>query len=118
MAGLLGRVGFARRIAKSLDHLGAYGLFNHGLLRRPADRFAPALSHLTIDQVVHQIPRNISSEMLAAPSDQYPFDAALVGVVHVSFQPVATEHVPCDLDHDVIGVGARVLAVAREALQA
>nr|GEU28526.1 hypothetical protein [Tanacetum cinerariifolium] len=51
-------------------------------------------------------------------SYQHPFDAAVVGALDVVGHPVLAQQVLGDLDHDVVGRGARILAVARHAAQA
>ncbi|MEO8486396.1 MAG: hypothetical protein ABI585_08665, partial [Betaproteobacteria bacterium] len=45
--------------------------------------------------------------------EQHALDPARVRLRDVLAHPVAAEHVPGDLDDDVVGVGARVAAEAR-----
>src|SRR5438067_44378 len=53
-----------------------------------------------------------------AASYEHPLDAAVVGVGDVVRQPVLAQQVARHLDDDVVGRGARVIVVARQALQA
>ena len=51
-------------------------------------------------------------------SNEYAFDAAGVGGLHVGRQPFLAEHMPRDFDHDVISLRIRIVVVALQALQA
>src|SRR5579863_7897780 len=62
--------------------------------------------------------RNETERADGAGSHQHPFDASRVRELYVPRQPVRTQQILRDLDHDVIGVRFRVVVVALQSLEA